>query len=640
MLGTMAVSPGPRAALLAATLSWAAAGGCSTPRAPAFVPPGPCVDAPAGVLCEGSLAFTCDGDGAVDAREDCAADGGLCVDGSGCAVCAPAQGSCDGNVFRRCNGDGTDFDLVAACDDGTFCSASGCADLCAEAAATSSYLGCSYHAVPTANVPEIADEGFAFAVVVANTQLVPAEVTVRHPGLPGERLDRTIPPGQLVSVELPFIGGLEGPSGEDASSWRSHRVADGAYRVTSNVPVTVYQFNPLEFQRGLDVFSNTNDASLLLPTHVLTGRYLGVSRPTQLLRRRFETDEGEIGLDGLFPGFLAVVGVSPEPADVTITAAGFIAGGLAYDDGGGDGEALFPPLAPGETAVVRLEEGDVLQLLSQAPEGCPGGFVEETSPSLADGESIAYCNVGPDYDLTGTRIEATQPVQVLGGHQCTFVPFDRWACDHLEESLFPLETWGTNILVPAPETIRNEPFLARVIAAEDGTTVRSNPSTVGLDATLDAGEFLELEARQDFVVEASGPVMVAQFLVGQDFAGFGASLEEGPDPVGDPSMSVAIPREQLRPSYAFLAPVTFTENWITVLAAPTAVVRLDDVPLPLGDGVPVGDSPFQASRVEISGGVHRLEADELVGLVVHGYASYTSYMLPGGLDFEDLGLLR
>jgi hypothetical protein len=34
-------------------------------------------------------------------------------------------------------------------------------------------------------------------------------------------------------------------------------------------------------------------------------------------------------------------------------------------------------------------------------------------------------------DLTGSTIEADHPVAVYVGHDCTNVPFDRVACDHL-----------------------------------------------------------------------------------------------------------------------------------------------------------------------------------------------------------------
>lgn len=38
-------------------------------------------------------------------------------------------------------------------------------------------------------------------------------------------------------------------------------------------------------------------------------------------------------------------------------------------------------------------------------------------------------------------------MQVIAGHNCTFVAYNRWACDHLEEAPFPLEAWGTETIV-------------------------------------------------------------------------------------------------------------------------------------------------------------------------------------------------
>jgi hypothetical protein len=609
---------------------------------------GPCTGQPEGLFCRADRAFVCDAAGVVASERNCSAEGLSCFPELGCAACEPARASCDGNTFRRCNGDGSDFDQVLECGEGEFCGPSGCADLCAQAAATSSYQGCEYFAVPTINVAELFDSPFSFAVVVANTQLVPAEVRVTHAHLLPAPVERTVPPGEIAAIRLPYVpelfggtlaeddGGGDGGPPDDGSSpvsWGTERVPGAAYRVTASVPVTVYQFNPLEFQqRGS--FSFTNDASLLLPTHTLTERYLGTARPTQHLVRRFlEDDDRTTEVRSFFPGFLAVVATAPGETDVTVRASAFIA--PSRDDG-----QTFPALAPGEETTVTLEQGDVLQVLSSAPADCPAGYQEERSPDLPANEEIRYCDLGRDYDLTGTRIEGTAPLAVIGGHQCTFVPFDRWACDHLEESLFPVEAWGREILVAAPESIRGEPFLARVISATDGNRLRSNPPGVGLDVVLDEGEFVEIEARADFIVEADGPAMVAQFLVGQDWAGWGASAADGATPVGDPSMSVAIPREQLRASYGFLAPATFTETWVTLLAPAEATVSLDGAVVDLSDGSPVGDSDLRGSRLQVAAGAHRIESDQLVGLVVHGYASYTSFMLPGGLDFVDLGLLR
>jgi len=59
----------------------------------------------------------------------------------------------------------------------------------------------------------------------------------------------------------------------------------GAYHLRSTGPVTVYQYNPLDYglaslgcsSETLDGCSFTNDASLLLPASAMTGRYYASS---------------------------------------------------------------------------------------------------------------------------------------------------------------------------------------------------------------------------------------------------------------------------------------------------------------------------------------------------------------------------
>ena len=70
-----------------------------------------------------------------------------------------------------------------------------------------------------------------------------------------------VPAGQRQGDQLPWVRELANGSGPTAL------VLDGAYRLRSTQPVTVYQFNPL----NADV---TNDASLLLPVNTWTGNYL------------------------------------------------------------------------------------------------------------------------------------------------------------------------------------------------------------------------------------------------------------------------------------------------------------------------------------------------------------------------------
>ena len=575
-------------------------------------PPPVCIGAPAGVLCVGDVTVTCDGEGGEVDRRDCAETGEICARGFGCRVCVPNTATCAGETVQVCNSEGTALTPGETCDtaSGLHCSPDGCRDLCADAEDAASYIGCEYWPVTTQN-SQLQPE-FAFSVVAANPGLVPAEVVVERGGTAVAR--STIAPGGLEAIELPWVEELRNPEAAGSAL-----VPGGAYRLRSNVPVTVYQFNPLQYRRAGDCamepegmegdgrcFSFTNDASLLLPTHVLTGSYIGVSRATHYLRVE--------GREAASPGFLAVVGVDEAPVTVEVRSRAFVS---ASADG------AVTAMDPGTTQSFTLAAGDVLQLASALPtEGCPSEWVMEAE------YDVGYCDLGDDWDLTGTEIRASGPVALIGGHDCAFVPFDRWACDHLEESIFPVEALGAEVVVANTAPLRGEPNILRVVSAADGNLITLEPALTG-PQRLDRGDHFEVILDQPVRVRGEGPLLAAQFLVGQDYAGIGSS---GRQANGDPGLALAIPTEQFRQSYTFLAPSTYDRSHYVVIAPEGAVITLDGVLIPALEMIE-GTSMGQVSD-RINGGVHRIEGTAPFGILVYGYGSYTSYVYPGGLDLR------
>jgi len=145
---------------------------------------------------------------------------------------------------------------------------------------------------------------------------------------------------------------------------------------------------------------------------------------------------------------------------------------------------------------------------------------------------------------------------------------------------------------------------------------------------------IEFEASEDFRVTGGDAIQVAQFLVGQEYAGFNPMPEEGQ---GDPSLSLAIPTEQFRSEYTFLAPVTYDSSFVTVIASGGQDVAVDGVAVT--GWRPVGSTGMQTARVPIAGGTHHATSSRAFGIVVYGFGSYTSYMYPGGLDLELIFLI-
>src|SRR5690606_27705056 len=136
--------------------------------------------------------------------------------------------------------DGTAWETIATCDAaaGQMCnSLSGsCRSACEDAAASDSYIGCEYWPTPVANG---VSQEFQFAVVVANPQTAPANVTVTRNGVgvPGGTV--TVPPGGLQTINLDW---LEYTTPTVGGTTVSSLTRGGAYRLQSTLPVTVYQF--------------------------------------------------------------------------------------------------------------------------------------------------------------------------------------------------------------------------------------------------------------------------------------------------------------------------------------------------------------------------------------------------------------
>ena len=79
-------------------------------------------------------------------------------------------------------------------------------------------------------------------------------------------------------------------------------------------------------------------------------------------------------------------------------------------------------------------------------------------------------------DLSGSLIEASGPVAVFVGHDCTQMPIGRQACDHLEEQLFPLEVLGREYVVSRLRDRAAVVHVTRIVAPLNNTVVRAPPS--------------------------------------------------------------------------------------------------------------------------------------------------------------------
>jgi len=140
-------------------------------------------------------------------------------------------------------------------------------------------------------------------------------------------------------------------------------------------------------------------------------------------------------------------------------------------------------------------------------------------------------------------------------------------------------------------------------------------------------------------------------------------------PGGDPSLIILPPIEQFRNSYVFLTPDKYSFDFIRIAAPRAAVVVLDGRSVDEiegctthdADGISdaarravVGPSPFVVYECQLSfpiidpnktapmnlspgaqnDGVHRVESNQKVGVLVDGFDSYVSYAYAAGTELE------
>ena len=505
---------------------------------------------------------------------------------------------------------------------------------CADAATVHSYVGCEFWPTIDAN-PVWPD--FDPAVVIANGGKAPAAVTVDGPA--GFHKDVMIPAGQLQTVLLAWVLGLKGPefSTTNTSGGRlnySMRVNGGAYHVKSSVPVTAWQFDPLQYTKNPCAESPTGclsasvDASLLLPVTAMTGNYRVFAYSSK--------NEGDLW--GSVPGGIAITAT----ADNT---------NVKVQLGPRCGVEIFPTTdlgtcvsasmtgdIPAENANfvynLQMNAGDVVQLV--------GAWAQYPQTKNAD--------------LSGSVLNADKPIQVISFNAIAQLPdYSVANADHMEETVLPSEVIGKKYIVVPPTTPLGNAVghVVRIYGNVDGTHLTyPEGKPVGAPDVINAGDMVQVPPLpvgqpapdctslpghcmqvEPFIVEGDQPFAVASFMVGGTLQMPGTDATNSQ---GDPSMTMEVTPEQFRKDYTFLAPADYLENFADILVPKGATVVLDGS-TPKEPLTPIGSGDWGFIRAKLSagnGGVHTLSTTSAsgLGLQVEGFGYATSYYYPGGLN--------
>ncbi|MCC7540014.1 MAG: IgGFc-binding protein [Deltaproteobacteria bacterium] len=544
-------------------------------------------------------------DGAFVLEQDCEA---ACDVMRGCVSCIPGSTRCDatGNI-ERCIDDGSGYEPSDTCDAsmGLTCVAGICADACAEATSERSNVGCVYYPVDLDNGVDLLTNArdAQYAIAIANPGFAQAHIVIeQNDALPDEppritmvdQLD--LAGGSLQVIPLPareLDGSTDGLLDDGPQTTHTAR----AYRLRSNLPVVVYQFNPIG-----QVF--LNDASLLLPTSGIDTRYQVIGYPTSRT-----IDVPALSAPATH-GYVTIVGTQDGTRVTVVPTHATLPGVVEGSD------ATVPAAAAGEPIEVILDEMDVLNLATTEGTGATG-------------------------DLTGTLVDSDRPVVVYSGTDgASPIPADymgeETCCvDHLEEQLLPASAWGKVFVAahsPYRTSDRSEPDIWRFTSTL-GTTLTTSLGGSDRTIVIPAGGFHELATRESFTVSATEPVQIGQLLVVQAVGGG----------QGDGSLLILPAIEQYRETYTFATGEDFQQNRITIIARQDDRILVDGMdssteceprdPVGTLDGV-----TWTVLHCDVGFGVHNVTCEQPCGVNVYGYHPAGSYSYSAGSEIERIFL--
>lgn len=575
------------------------------------------------------------------AIQACAA-GNVCLGGD----CVPDPANCRPGE-RICLADGRPATCAggawqpgAACAAGLVCGGGDCQNpQCAAAARQSSYQGCEYLAADLPNSTLAADgEGLTpsapWGIVVANVSNAgPAAVSILDgAGVPVQLVASTriavppqAPPGiaaEQVQSEVRDADGMvvaqafnradlvEVPAGGLATFLLPRRmgpvsttsIRTDAVRIVSDAPVVAYQFSPYCCN-----YSFSNDASLLVPVRALGTRYRWLGVP--MMTAPFASN-----------AVISILGAEDE-TDVTLTL-------------------------PGNTRVRADAQGRVRQVGQRVDVRLGAQEV-----LLLHSESAGFLQPGPD--LSGALVESTRPVALFSTHVCTNYPSLLGACDHLQEQIFPIETWGTGFqLVPTKLRAPNaagEVTYWKLMAGDEAATIRFGAPFANLRATrpgfdgvtacstlvqngdtivLQPGQVCEFGTKVAAQLTASAPILVMGIISGQESTGMLGNNAHA----GDPAIFLVPPDRQFRRDYTFLTPGTYFSDYVTVVTPPNNDLLLDGAVVDLADATRIDGSGYVYKHLPLGDGAHSMQGRAPFGIVVYAYDNFVSYAFTGGLN--------
>ncbi|MDC0673268.1 IgGFc-binding protein [Nannocystis radixulma] len=433
-------------------------------------------------------------------------------------------------------------------------------------------VGCEFWGV---DLPMLQSNELAYGISVGNMSEGPAMVTIEDLRGPGGTL-RVVTQFEVAPKhsQLIKINGPDGVSPGDHKVAANGLTPAAAFRVTSTVPVTAMQINPVGGGP-----SHVAEASLLLPRQALATSHFAAS---------------------------------------------------------------YPSMWNKWAVVVAVEDGTTIT----------------TTTGDAALDAFDAWTFVPNSDTSAFFVGSDKPVAVFSGTDCVLIPGSPWyACDHLEEQMVPLASWGTSYvgarhpqrvpdINPAPEEVR-----WRIVGAVAGSTVQLQPPQPGVGGMINiaqAGQIVEFASTESFVATGDQPFMLMQFMTGcyNVITQTGNPQNCSQGPTGDPYMIQVPPIEQWMTQLPFLTDTSYPRDFAIIMREAGTTVELDCVGVVTPDHfTAIAGTNYEVGYVELDDntgegtcvdGAHFISADAPIGVMVAGLDWATSYGYPGGLNFKSL----
>jgi gliding motility-associated-like protein len=292
----------------------------------------------------------------------------------------------------------------------------------------------------------------------------------------------------------------------------------------------------------------------------------------------------------------------------------------------------FTGTYPPEFLVVSTEDNTLvtMQVTANTQNGRSAGSTFTTS--LNKGEVYQVRAAEWNGDLSGSYIEADKRIAVFAGTSWSQVPIGCDTRDNLLEQMYPVQSLGTKFVAVPNAHLSKDQY--RILATVDNTTVIVQ-STGNIVYNLNRGEFAEFSLSESALIESSEPVMVAQYLVGQECNGYN---------LGDPSMVMLNSVEQVRDTVTLFNSQfeNISQNYINIIC------RTQDIDNVYFDGVNLVSDGFVFSSVgseedysyinlTVANGAHTIISTGCgVIATAYGYGELESYAYAGGANFSSI----